>query len=81
MTWQESRTWADTGATLRVRKSGVVKIRDIDTEIKKALIEEATDTLKILPPAQVMGRVVELFGQGAPRKNRPFFVINTTIEL
>lgn len=27
-------------------------------------IEGATDTLRILPPAQVMGRVVELFGPG-----------------
>ena len=29
-------------------------------------IEGATDTLKILPPAEVMGRVVELFGAGGP---------------
>lgn len=29
-------------------------------------IEGATDTLKILPPAQVMERVVELFGAGNP---------------
>ncbi|NUM89022.1 MAG: hypothetical protein HUU37_07445 [Bdellovibrionales bacterium] len=29
-------------------------------------IEGATDSLKILPPDQVMGRVVELFGTGSP---------------
>jgi len=41
LTWQQSRTWVETGSTQRIRKSGIVKVKDIDTEAKKSLIEEA----------------------------------------
>lgn len=34
-TWQNTRTWCDTGVATRIRKSGVVKISDPDTEAKK----------------------------------------------
>jgi transposase len=33
--WQQSRTWCDTGKALRKRKSGVVEVTDPDAEAKK----------------------------------------------
>lgn len=33
--WQQSRTWCDTGKALRKRTSGVVEVTDPDTEAKK----------------------------------------------
>jgi transposase len=35
LTWQNSRTWCDTGTFERKRKSGVVTLTDPDTEAKK----------------------------------------------
>lgn len=34
-TWQEDRTWCDTGTAIRVRKSGTVEVRDPDACAKK----------------------------------------------
>ncbi len=34
-TWQQDRTWCDTGKALRVRKSGTVEVRDPDASAKK----------------------------------------------
>lgn len=34
-TWQESRTWCDTGTVKRKRKSGTVEVTDPDAEAKK----------------------------------------------
>jgi transposase len=34
-TWQEDRTWCDTGKAIRVRKSGTVEVRDPDASAKK----------------------------------------------
>ena len=34
-TWQQSRTWCETGKALRKRKRGVVEVTDPDTEAKK----------------------------------------------
>ncbi len=39
--WQQSRTWCDTGKALRKRKSGLVEVTDPDAESKKNLIERA----------------------------------------
>jgi len=36
LSWQQSRTWCDTGSVQRRRKSGVVTVRDPDTEAKKS---------------------------------------------
>lgn len=36
LSWQRSRTWCDTGAVQRRRKSGVVMVVDIDAEAKKS---------------------------------------------
>jgi len=33
--WQQSRTWCETGTALRKRKSGVVEVTDPDAEAKK----------------------------------------------
>ena len=33
--WQQSRSWCETGKALRKRKSGVVEVTDPDTEAKK----------------------------------------------
>lgn len=33
--WQQSRSWCETGSALRQRKSGVVKVSDPDAEVKK----------------------------------------------
>ena len=33
--WQQSRTWCDTGTALRKRKSGIVTVTDPDAEAKK----------------------------------------------
>ena len=33
--WQQSRSWCETGIALRRRKSGVVKVSDPDAEVKK----------------------------------------------
>jgi transposase len=35
ISWQQSRTWCDTGQVKRRRKSGVVTVTDPDTEAKK----------------------------------------------
>lgn len=35
LSWQQSRTWCDTGQVKRRRKSGVVTVTDPDTEAKK----------------------------------------------
>ena len=35
-TWQESRTWCQTGTALRKRKDGTVRVTDPDTEPKKS---------------------------------------------
>lgn len=35
LTWQRDRTWCDTGSAKRQRKTGVVVVRDPDTEAKK----------------------------------------------
>lgn len=35
LTWQQSRTWCDTGQVKRQRTSGVVTVTDPDTEAKK----------------------------------------------
>lgn len=34
-TWQQDRTWCDTGKAIRVRKSGTVEVRDPDATAKK----------------------------------------------
>jgi transposase len=34
-TWQESRTWCDTGVALRKRKEGVVKVTDPEADQKR----------------------------------------------
>lgn len=34
-TWQESRTWCDTGVALRKRKEGVVEVTDPETDQKR----------------------------------------------
>lgn len=34
--WQQSRTWCDTGKALRKRKDGVVEVTDPDAEAKKS---------------------------------------------
>ena len=36
LSWQKSRTWCETGAALRNRKSGVVRVSDLDAPAKKA---------------------------------------------
>ena len=36
LSWQRSRTWCDTGAVQRRRKSGVVRVIDVDAEAKKS---------------------------------------------
>jgi hypothetical protein len=36
ITWQQSRTWSQTGQVLRRRKQGVATVTDPDTEAKKA---------------------------------------------
>jgi transposase len=36
LSWQRSRTWCDTGAVQRRRKSGVVTVVDVDAEAKKS---------------------------------------------
>ena len=36
LSWQKSRTWCDTGAVQRRRKSGVVTVVDVDAEAKKS---------------------------------------------
>jgi transposase len=36
LSWQRSRTWCDTGAVQRRRKSGMVRVADVDTEAKKS---------------------------------------------
>jgi transposase len=36
LSWQKSRTWCDTGAVRRQRKSGVVTVSDPDAEAKKS---------------------------------------------
>lgn len=36
LSWQQSRTWCDTRSVQRRRKSGVVTVRDPDTEAKKS---------------------------------------------
>jgi transposase len=33
--WQQSRSWCETGSALRRRKSGVVKVTEPDAEVKK----------------------------------------------
>jgi hypothetical protein len=33
--WQQSRTWCETGKALRTRKSGIVEVTDPDAEAKK----------------------------------------------
>jgi hypothetical protein len=35
-TWQQSRSWCQTGQVVRKRKSGVVTVVDPDTEAKKS---------------------------------------------
>ncbi|WP_161883542.1 helix-turn-helix domain-containing protein [Deinococcus alpinitundrae] len=35
LTWQRNRTWCETGTAKRVRKAGVVVVRDPDAEAKK----------------------------------------------
>ena len=36
LSWQKSRTWCETGAALRNRKSGVVRVSDPDAPAKKS---------------------------------------------
>ena len=36
LSWQKSRTWCETGAALRNRKSGVVRVSDLDAPAKKS---------------------------------------------
>ena len=36
LSWQQSRTWCDTGKVKRKRKSGTVEVTDPDTEAKKS---------------------------------------------
>src|SRR4051794_27525907 len=36
LSWQKSRTWCETGAALRQRKSGVVRVSDPDAAAKKS---------------------------------------------
>ncbi len=36
LSWQQSRTWCDTGSVQRRRKSGVVTVHDPDAEAKKS---------------------------------------------
>lgn len=36
LSWQRNRTWCDTGAVQRRRKSGVVTVHDADAEAKKS---------------------------------------------
>lgn len=36
LSWQKSRTWCETGVTLRQRKSGVVRVSDPDAPAKKS---------------------------------------------
>jgi transposase len=36
LSWQQSRTWCQTGVVQRRRKSGVVTVHDPDTEAKKS---------------------------------------------
>jgi hypothetical protein len=36
LSWQKSRTWCATGAALRNRKSGVVRVSDPDAPAKKS---------------------------------------------
>jgi hypothetical protein len=35
--WQEDRTWCDTGKALRVPKSGTVEVSDPDASAKKTV--------------------------------------------
>jgi transposase len=36
LSWQKSRTWCETGATLRQRKDGLVRVSDPDASAKKS---------------------------------------------
>jgi transposase len=36
LSWQKSRTWCETGAALRPRKTGVVRVSDLDAAAKKS---------------------------------------------
>jgi len=42
-TWQQDRTWCDTGTVLRKRKEGVVKVTDPDAYKKRGLSSRRTD--------------------------------------
>lgn len=42
LSWQESRTWIDTGFALRKRKDGAVVVEDIDKDVKKSSSRKPT---------------------------------------
>jgi transposase len=44
-TWQESRTWCDTGVALRKRKAGVVEVTDPEADQKTVTAEVAAEGL------------------------------------
>lgn len=42
-TWQESRTWCDTGVALRKRKEGVVEVTDPEADQKRGSSSKHTE--------------------------------------
>lgn len=40
--WQRGRSWCQTGSVMRKRKSGVVRVRDPDSEAQKSLLKRPT---------------------------------------
>jgi hypothetical protein len=64
--WQENRTWCDTGKVKRKRKGQVVEVTDPDGMVKKNLIEQAYEV------GESLGLAIWNTDQAGPFQTRPY---------